>query len=116
MHYVNLADVSEGATSHDGPIRKRVMLKRGDIPGVMQFARAVFPAGAAVEAHSHADMTEVFLCDGGRGVITVDGRDVVLEAGVCVAVQPGEVHALRADAAGEMVLTYWSVLTPADAG
>jgi len=115
LKHVNVNDLENRAVSHNAPVRKRVMLRYDEVPGVTQFARAVLPPGAVVAPHSHADMTEVFLCDGGRGTITVDGKVIELASGICVVVEPGEVHELRASDDGEMVLTYWGVVTPPQA-
>jgi mannose-6-phosphate isomerase-like protein (cupin superfamily) len=91
-------------------VRKRVLLRAGQLPPVTQFAEARFPPGEGVAAHAHADMGEVFLVVDGRGTFTVDGVAHEAGPGDCVAVGPGETHALVNSGSDDWVLVYFGVV------
>ena len=109
MKIIRLDDIPDMPVSHNPAITRRVMVRQGDLGPITQFARGTFPPGQAVEPHRHADMAEVFLCDGGRGWMRVDERRIDLRPGVCVVVEPGEEHAMQSLGPDPLVLTYFSV-------
>ncbi len=109
MKRVLLADVPEEGVSHDPEIRKRVMLRRGDVPRLLTFARATFLPGQSVRAHTHGNMSEVFFVERGEGLMRVGGSEQALAPGVCVAVVPGEEHEVVNNGADELVLLYFGV-------
>jgi mannose-6-phosphate isomerase-like protein (cupin superfamily) len=106
---VRLDRVPEEGVSHDPELRKRVLLRRGAVPHLTSFSRAVLRPGQATTAHAHADMHEVFWVESGRGEARVGGRALPLEPGVCLLVEPGEEHALGCTGAEELVLLYFGV-------
>lgn len=109
MKRVSLADVPEEGVSHDPEVKKRVLLRGGDVPRLTNFSRAVFRPGQGARAHAHADMSEVFFVERGEGLMRVGGSEHSLAPGVCVAVAPGEEHEIVNDGAGELVLLYFGV-------
>ncbi len=113
MKTADLSSAPEVPVSHNGAVRKHVLLAAGVVPGVLQFARARFPAGENAAAHSHADMAELFWVESGKGTMTVDGERVALSPGRFVCVERGEMHELAADAGEELVVVYASVHVPA---
>jgi mannose-6-phosphate isomerase-like protein (cupin superfamily) len=109
MKKVSLANLPEEGVSHNPEIRKRVMLRRGDVPHVTNFSRSRLAPGQTARSHAHTDMHEVFYVESGSGLMRVDGEEFELEAGVCVAVSPGERHEITNTSAGELVLCYFGV-------
>ena len=109
MRIVSLAAAAEEPVSHDAAIRKRVLLRRGDVPVVTQLAQARFAPGQVASPHVHADMHEVFLVESGVARFTVDGIAHRLEAGGCIAIAPGERHEVANAGDGELVLTYFGI-------
>lgn len=109
MKRVSIAEVPEEGVSHDPAIRKRVLLRRGELPRLTNFSRARLLPGQAARAHRHADMSEVFYVERGAGVLLIEGVEQSLEAGVCVAVEPGEEHELRNTGDAELVIIYFGV-------
>lgn len=109
MKIVLLADAPEEGVSHNPEIRKRVLLRRGDLPHLTNFTRARLTPGQVARAHTHADMHEVFFVESGDGVIKVSGREHPLAAGTCVAVEPGETHEIANTGSADLVLNYFGV-------
>jgi mannose-6-phosphate isomerase-like protein (cupin superfamily) len=105
----SLAGAVEEPVSHDASIRKRVLLRRGDVPGLTQLAQARFAPGQVASLHAHADMHEVFLVDSGVARFTIDGIAHRLEPGACIAIAPGERHEVANDGDIELVLTYFGI-------
>jgi quercetin dioxygenase-like cupin family protein len=111
MKKVSLMDVPEEGVSHDPQIRKRVLLRRGDLPHLTNFTRSRLAPGQIARAHAHTGMHEVFYVESGEGVMKVDDEELRLEAGVCVAVAPGEQHEIRSTGEDDLVLIYFGIET-----
>ncbi|MDT7605044.1 MAG: hypothetical protein QOF61_3041 [Acidobacteriota bacterium] len=109
MKRVSLADVPEEGVSHNLEIKKRVLLRRGDVPRLTNFSRARLAPGQVARAHEHTGMHEVFFVESGTGAMKVDGEELRLEAGVCVAVEPGERHEIANTGATDLVLNYFGI-------
>ncbi len=109
MKLTSLTTLSEEAVSHNPAIKKKVMLRLGDLPHLTNFAQAHFAPGQVAGAHAHQDMCEVFFVESGEGTICIDGQSFVLQPGTCVAVEPGEVHEVTNTGTTELVLTYFGL-------
>jgi mannose-6-phosphate isomerase-like protein (cupin superfamily) len=109
VKHVALSQISEESVSHNPEIRKKVMLRWGDLPHLTNFSQARFAPGQVASAHAHSDMCEVFFVEAGTGIIKVDGQAFDLKAGVCIAVEPGEVHEVINQGNEELVLTYFGL-------
>jgi quercetin dioxygenase-like cupin family protein len=109
MKKISLADLPAECVSHNPEITKRVLLRRGDLPHLTNFSHSRLRPGQTASAHAHAGMHEVFFVESGAGVMRVDGREVTLEAGVCVAVEPGESHEIANTSESELTLIYFGI-------
>ncbi len=109
MKIQSLAALPDEAVSHNPSIRKKVMVRAGNIPNLIYFSRACFPPGAIAGAHSHTDMSEVFFVESGTGTIRINGTDHSLEPGYCITVEPYEVHEVINTGTVELILTYLGV-------
>ncbi|MGD1901708.1 MAG: cupin domain-containing protein [Geitlerinemataceae cyanobacterium] len=109
MKHTDLNQIAETGVSHNPSIRKRVMLRNDDLTNLTNFAQARFAPGDVAAAHSHADMSEVFFVEVGTGNICVDGEDIALAPGVCVAIGPSEVHEVSNTGSEVLVLTYFGI-------
>jgi quercetin dioxygenase-like cupin family protein len=109
MKQTLLSQLPEETVSHNPAIKKKVMLRLGDLPHLTNFSQARFAPGQVAAAHAHADMCEVFFVESGQGWIRIDGQDYVLEPGVCIAVEVGEVHELSNPGLEELVVTYFGL-------
>jgi quercetin dioxygenase-like cupin family protein len=116
VRIVSLAAAAEEPVSHDAAIRKRVLLRRGDVPAVTQLAQARFAPGQVAAVHAHADMHEVFLVESGVARFTIDGVAHRLETGGCIAIAPGERHEVANAGDGELVVTYFGIEEQPGAG
>jgi mannose-6-phosphate isomerase-like protein (cupin superfamily) len=97
--------------SHNSRIKKHVLVSNGEINNVTNFSKAVFPPGEIAHAHSHHDMTEVFFIESGQGIISVNETSIPLKAGMCVTVEPNEIHELKNTGSIDMVVTYFGIKT-----
>lgn len=109
MKKISLADLPAEPVSHNPEITKQVILRRGDLPHLTNLSRSRLLPGQTANAHAHASMHEVFFVESGAGMMWVDGHDIMLEAGVCVAVEPGESHEIRNTGADDLVLIYFGI-------
>ena len=109
MKRVNLNELKDQGVSHNTAIRKKVMLRPGDIPHLTNFSQAIFAPGQVANAHAHSDMYEVFFVSAGRGTMAVNGMDQALLPGVCILVEPGDVHEVTNTGAEPLVLTYFGI-------
>ncbi|RKX46992.1 MAG: cupin domain-containing protein [Verrucomicrobia bacterium] len=110
MKLIKINELPEQGVSHNARIRKRVMLKGGEVGPITSYSRAVFPPGEKAGAHRHDDMTEVFTVESGCGEIRIDDVAYGFSAGVTVVVEPGEVHEIISTGSTELVVTYFGVL------
>lgn len=92
MKRVNLHELKDQGVSHNAAIRKKVMLQPGEIPHLTNFSQATFAPGQVANAHAHSEMYEVFFVSAGNGTMAINGMDQALSPGVCILVEPGDVH------------------------
>lgn len=92
MKRISLSDLPLEAVSHNRAIQKKVLLRSGDVPHLVNFSQARFAPGQVAAAHHHTDMYEIFFVEAGQGAIAINGISHILAPGVCVAVEPGETH------------------------
>ncbi len=109
MKLLRLDDIAEEAVSHNPGVKKRVMLRKGEVPHLTAFAQAVIPPGEIAGAHAHDDMSEVFFVESGAGIIRVDGKEYRLEKGTCVAALPGETHELVNSGDEDLIIIYFGI-------
>jgi quercetin dioxygenase-like cupin family protein len=109
MITTSLNELPEEPVSHNPEIKKKVMLRFGELPHLTNFSQARFAPGQSAPAHAHQDMCEVFFVESGAGVIHIDGQEYPLVPGNCVAVEPGEVHEVVNTGTTELVLTYFGL-------
>ncbi len=107
-----LHQLPEEQVSHNPEIKKKVMLRLGDLPHLTNFSQAHFAPGQVASAHAHQDMCEVFFVEAGEGMITIDGQPYPLYPGTCVAVEVGETHEVANTGTQELVLTYFGLRAP----
>jgi quercetin dioxygenase-like cupin family protein len=109
MKIISLPELPEEPVSHNPAIRKRVMLRAGELPHLTNFSQSRFGPGQIAPAHSHEDMCEVFLVQSGTGVIRIDGTVHPLRPGTCVAVDLRENHEIENTGSEDLVLTYFGL-------
>jgi mannose-6-phosphate isomerase-like protein (cupin superfamily) len=109
MKLTSLSELPELSVSHNREIKKKVMLKPGELPNLINFAQATFAPGQVARAHFHHDMCEVFFVEAGEGIIQINDRTYPLKQGSCVAVEPGEVHEIVNNGSTNLILTYFGL-------
>lgn len=109
MKIAQINALPDECVRHNAAISKKVMLRSAEIPQLTQFSQARFPAGQIANAHSHADMYEVFFVETGEGQMHIDGTTHILSAGTCITVEPNEEHEVVNTAQEDLVLTYFGL-------
>ena len=109
MKIVSLSNLPEEGVSHNPEIKKKVMLRNDEIPNLTSFSQARFTPGQAAGAHAHKNMYEIFLVEAGEGIIRVNDSEYQVKKGVCIVVEPGEVHDIINSASSDLVLTYFGL-------
>ena len=110
MKLTSLAEIPFAQVSHNPEIKKKVILGSGELPHLTNFSQAHFAPGQISSGHSHSDMCEVFFVEAGAGIIRINEQEYSLYQGVCVAVEPGEIHEIVNTGSSELILTYFGLL------
>ena len=87
---------------HEAPnthIRSEVVVQRTGL----RLVRMALPEGQALPPH-HADADVALIVTQGRGRITVGARSFTVGSGSVIAVDPGQLHAIYADTALDVVV------------
>jgi mannose-6-phosphate isomerase-like protein (cupin superfamily) len=109
MKITSLTEIPEESVSHNPEIKKKVMLRFGDLPHLTNFSQSRFAPGQIASAHLHQDMCEVFFVEAGTGMIYINDQEYALTPGSCIAVEPGEIHEIKNTGTTELVLTYFGL-------
>lgn len=106
MRLHTLEKAEEKPVSHDPGLKKKLLVPEG-VGCVRHISQIVLKPGASASAHAH-DATEVFYCVRGEMTFHVNGNPVLLAAGSCLIVEPGEEHAI-VEVAVESEMVYMMV-------
>ncbi|TLD43126.1 MAG: protein of unknown function DUF1232 [Candidatus Jettenia ecosi] len=109
MKIVSLSDLPEEGVSHNPEIKKKVLLKKDEIPNVTGFSQARITPGQIADPHAHDDRYEIFFFEEGKGIVRIDDKEYPVEKGICITIEPGEVHTIINTASSDLVLTYFGV-------
>ncbi len=109
MKLTSLNQLPEEGVSHNPAIKKKVMLRWGDLPHLTNFSQSRFAPGQTAAAHAHQDMCEVFFVEAGSGIIRINDQEYPLTQGSCIAVEPSEVHEVINNGSTELILTYFGL-------
>lgn len=102
-------------TAHgsDMKTKKRVLLKSGEVPHLMQFATSVSWDGCntAIDPHVHGTMYEIYFIRGGHATFTIGGETFIGGPGDLIVVPPKMSHSYVV-ADGEVLdLAYFGIAT-----
>lgn len=110
MKQIRINELPDKGVSHNSRVRKRVIISSGELGGITNYSRAVFPPGEKAGSHLHNDMAEVFTVEAGCGEIRINDVAYVFSAGTVVVVEPGDVHEIVNTGRDDLVVTYFGVL------
>ena len=109
MKRVSIDELPTLGVSHNPEIGKKVMLDHRAAPGLTNFSQAIFTRGQIAPGHAHEDMYEVFFVRRGLGKIVVEGRQYDLEPGLCILIEPGEIHEISSSSQEALELLYFGL-------
>ncbi|PLY11657.1 MAG: cupin domain-containing protein [Desulfuromonas sp.] len=111
MKITSIDSTEERGVSHNPQIKKHVLLENGEVQHITNLSQAAFPPGETACAHSHPDMTEIFLIESGQGIITIDGESFPLQAGMCITVEQHEKHQIDNTSSADLVILCLGIKT-----
>ncbi len=112
MIEINSGSLPFSPTSRNPEIVKRVLIKRGEIPQFEGLSLAVLEPGQIDPNHSHKDSYEVIFVESGSGFIKGEKLEVQLKKGVCVVVEPKEIHGVvNNDESDNLILLCFGIKT-----
>lgn len=111
MKLVDWNSLPDLEVSHTPEIKKRTFIERGEIPGLMMYSTAVFKPGQTVALHQHDTMYEVFHIQSGKAVFTISGKAYVVGPGICITIEPGEVHGQENPFDEDVCWNYFGIAT-----
>jgi mannose-6-phosphate isomerase-like protein (cupin superfamily) len=109
MKLTHTNNLPEIGTTHNKNIKKKVFLKKGEIPNITTFATATFKPGQSVETHTHETMYEVFYIQSGKAEFVVNDKKFEITAGDCITIEPGEKHSQNNPYDEDVVWIYFGV-------
>jgi len=101
MKIIRFDEIAKVPASHedarDPGVLKKVLFRRDDLfVGRIQMINWAFlPPGKSFRMHYHQDMQELFIMMADGAVAVVDGKEVSLERGDALVVDPGETHEMK---------------------
>lgn len=107
MRLHTLEKAEEKPVSHNPELKKKLLVPEA-VGCVRHISQIVLKPGASASAHAHNGATEVFYCVRGELTFNVNGKSVLLAAGSCLIVEPGEEHAI-VEVAVESEMVYMMV-------
>jgi quercetin dioxygenase-like cupin family protein len=69
MKFTSLDNLPLESVVHNPAIKKKVMLRKGDLLHLTNFSQSRFAPGQIAGAHAHQEMAEVFFVESGNGTI-----------------------------------------------
>lgn len=108
MQFKNIAQIPEELTSHP-PVMKKVMIKKGEVPHLLQFAQVTLKKGESSGMHHHESMTEIFFIESGEGVIVQNDEIHNITKGICIITESGEMHDVQNTGDKDLVITYFNL-------
>lgn len=95
MKLSKIKDLPEVGVSHNQDIKKKVIIDKGYIPHLITFGQATFKPGQSVATHKHDAVFEVFHVLSGKAVFIVEGKEIILEEGYSLTIEPRELHSQK---------------------
>lgn len=112
MKLLKLSKIKPEATSHGSieNLRKKVIIRKGEIPHLAQFAQGYFEPGSIAPKHKHIDMYEIFLVEKGEIKFIVNSKTCLLKEGDAITIEPGDYHEVKNNSESTVIMTYFSIL------
>lgn len=109
MKIVSLETLPKTTTAHNNAGIKQLIIPDGEIPGLRQFSQVTFKPGEVAPEHKHEDFYEVFFVESGAGTIKLNGTIHPMTKGLCITVEPGEMHEVANQGQDDLIITYMNL-------
>lgn len=110
MKYITTAEIPFEKVSHQEEIFKQVFLRNQELPHITNFAQTTLKKNQRIEEHVHSDMFEVFYIVDGEGKAVVNSEVFDLKPGVCLTIEPNEIHSFACTSENGLKMFYFAVL------
>ena len=95
IKFIRKNELIKQSVSHQNDKFKEVILKNGEIPGLLQFAKSKFNIGDKIEEHVHESMYVIFYVLKGEVIVMDDEEKVIANEGDTFVIYPLQKHSLR---------------------
>lgn len=109
MKIISLFDLPEEGVSHNPQIKKKMMIRSGEIPHLTNFSQVHFKSGQASGPHAHENLYEVFFIEAGEGIMRIEEKEYRVGKGFCIMVEPGEIHDIINIIPSDLIITYFGL-------
>ncbi|EAQ40965.1 cupin domain-containing protein [Polaribacter sp. MED152] len=111
MKLIHTNQLPEIGTTHNEAIKKKVFIKKEEIPKLMMFGSATFTPGQEVDTHKHDTMCEVFYILSGKAEFIVNSKKHNVVTGDCITIEQGEFHSMRNPFLEDVTWVYFGIAT-----
>jgi len=94
-NHIQISKIVDAHVNHLSNSKKKVYLKGGLLPNLIQFATAEFKKDDSVEPHEHQTMTEVFYVEYGKMAVTLNNESFLATTGDVVVAKVKIIHSFR---------------------
>lgn len=110
MKKISIKDLVEEGVSHNPEIRKKVIIRKGEVPHLTSYSQSYLKPGQITTNHVHENMYEIFHVIDGQCELEIGGKKYILDKDECAIVYPGEWHTIRNNAENDLILRYFGIL------
>jgi quercetin dioxygenase-like cupin family protein len=111
MKIRNVQQLLEESVTHNPEVKKKVLIRNGEIPHLMMFGNATLKPGQTIGRHKHETMAEVFYILSGKAMFHLGDQEVEVHPGDCITSEPNEEHGQTNPFNEEVTWLYFGIAT-----
>lgn len=110
MKKISIKDLVEEGVSHNPEIRKKVIIKKGEVPHLTNYSQSCLKPGQITTNHVHENMFEIFHVVSGQCEIKIGEEVEILQKDECAIIYPDEWHIVKNVGEDDLILRYFGIL------
>ena len=103
IKFIRNYEVIKEKVNHKNNVVKEVILKNGEVPNLLQFARTKLSKGVVIEKHLHESMNEIFYVLSGELKVTAEQLTTNVSSGDTFVVYAKQNHSIEAISDSEII-------------